>query len=80
MPIRHRRKFALSQEKVEELRRKYDGQHITCPKCQRFGLLQFRFNTQAKKRYFYCKHGDESCYIGRIEDIDEIMQPVRKLQ
>jgi len=37
--------------------------------------LQFRFNTDTKKRYFYCKYGDESCYIGRIEDIDEIMQP-----
>jgi hypothetical protein len=64
----------ISEERREELRQKYDGQNITCLKCGRYGLLQFRYNTAPSKRYFYCKHGDESCYIGRIEDIERIME------
>jgi hypothetical protein len=68
----------LSDEKRAELRKKYDGQHITCPKCGNYGLLQFRYNTAQQKRYFYCKHGNESCYIGRIEDIEKIMEAANK--
>jgi hypothetical protein len=41
------------------------------------GLLQFRISRGgvSDKRYFYCKHNSyETCYIGRIEDIEKVME------
>jgi hypothetical protein len=65
-------KRILSEAEYERLRKTYNGQSITCTKCGKLGLLQFRLN-QGGRRYFYCKHGDKSCYIARIEDIQKAM-------
>ena len=66
----------LSDEERERLRKKYDGLHIICPKCGNYGLLNFRISRGgvSDKRYFYCKHGDKSCYVARIEDIEKVMK------
>jgi len=69
-------KRILPEAEFERLRKKYDGQSITCPKCGMVGLLNFRIthSINSVNRYFYCKHGDKSCYIARIEDIEKVME------
>ena len=67
-----RRRIRLSREGVRRLREKYEGNIIECPICGKQGKLYFRICGQPQARYFYCRHGDDYCYIARIEDIDDL--------
>jgi len=73
-----KRKIRLSYEQIERLRRKYEGLTIRCPICGKQGTLTFRVKGTDPKRYFYCRHGDDYCYIGRVEDIEELLNPPKR--
>ena len=71
-------KLQISDIEFARLKKLYDKKHVTCPKCGRVGLLNLRTNTGKKNKYFYCKHGDDSCYIARIEDIEKVMNATER--
>lgn len=73
-----KRKIRFSNEQSERLRRKYHGQTIKCPICGETGRLCFRVKGSENKRYFYCRHGNDACYVGRIEDIEELLNPPKE--
>lgn len=73
-----KRKNRLSSEERERLRSKYDDLTIRCPICEKQGKLTFRRKGSNPKRYFYCRHNDHFCYIGRIEDIEKLLNPPKE--
>lgn len=73
-----KRKSRLSYEERERLRVKYHGLTIRCSICEKQGTLSFKVKGSESKRYFYCRHGDDACYVGRIEDIEELLNPPKE--
>jgi len=66
--------YKLSQEEIERRIAKYDGLWLqSCPKCGKQGRLVFK--SVGKRRYFYCRHGDDYCYVATIENIEKAMLP-----
>ena len=65
----------LSKEERDRRIAKYHRLIVRqCPKCGKPGILDFRHRGgSGTPRYFYCRHGNEACYVGTIEKIAEIM-------
>lgn len=73
------RMYKVLKEEFQRLVRKYDHLDMTCIKCGKLGSLSFRLGQgRTGKRYFFCRHGDDFCYIARIEDIDNVLNPREK--
>jgi len=71
-------KRRLSEEEFERRYNKYHGKQIRCPICGKIGVLRFQRNGDRRHQYFYCIHSvnpSDACYIGRIEDIEELLNP-----
>jgi len=74
----NKRGFRLSYEQTERLCAKYHGLTIRCPICGKFGRLCFKVKGSESKRYFYCRHGNDTCYVCRIEDVEELFNPSKE--
>jgi len=76
-----KRKNRLSKEEYNRRYKKYHGKTITCPKCGKQGTLRFQRDGDPRHQYFYCIHRvnpSVACYIGRIEDIEELLNPPKE--
>lgn len=76
-----KRKNRVSKEEYNRRYQKYNGKTITCPLCGDPCKLRFQRDGDPRHQYFYCVHVYNSAivrYIGRIEDIEELLNPPKE--